>query len=172
MKVERGRLLPMASPSRMDLGMAPAKREGFSANLPEGKVSCGFPDPIPGRCVSRTCIPGKQEREADRAIRCSPCGEATWCGRDKLASSPRMTRMQHSDSKSATGGERTFSVADSERFLSLAPYWDPVRLSESDSAKPGVVEMPLSPSPSNAAKILKLGPEETVLVPVQSEFRV
>ena len=48
MKVERGRLLPMASPSRMDLGMAPAKREGFSDNPPEGKVSCGFPDPMSG----------------------------------------------------------------------------------------------------------------------------
>src|ERR1700732_5009192 len=67
-----------------------------------------------GPCVSRTCIPGKQEREpsecsvsADRAIRCSPCGEATWSGGDKPGSSPR---LPPSKPKSAMGGKRTFQV--------------------------------------------------------------
>jgi hypothetical protein len=97
----------------MDLGMAPAKREGFSANLPEGKVSCGFPNPMPGRCVSRACIPGKQEREpsecpasVDRAIRCSPCGEAIGAGGDKPGSSPR---LPPSNPKSAMGGFRSYA---------------------------------------------------------------
>jgi hypothetical protein len=77
--------------------VAAEEMEGFSDNLPEGKVSCGFPDPMSGSCVSRTCIPGKQEREpsersasADWAIWCSPCGEATGCGGDKPGSRPRL----------------------------------------------------------------------------------
>ena len=73
LKIERGSI-PIASRSRMDLGVAAEEMEGFSDNVPEGKVSCGFPDPMSGPCLSRTCIPGKQEREpsersasADRA---------------------------------------------------------------------------------------------------------
>ena len=92
---------------------AAAEKEGFSDNVPEGKVSCGFPDPMSGPCVSRTCIPGKQEREpsersasADRPIRCFPCGEPTGCAGDKLGSSPR---LPHSDPKSAMGGFRSFA---------------------------------------------------------------
>jgi hypothetical protein len=42
---------------------AAVEKEGFSDNLPEAEVSCGVPDPMSGSRVSRTCIPGKQERE-------------------------------------------------------------------------------------------------------------
>ena len=73
-----------------------------------------FPDPMSGSCVSRTCIPSKQEREpsersasADRAIRRSPCGEATGCGGDKPGSSPR---LPPSNPKSAMGGELPFPL--------------------------------------------------------------
>jgi hypothetical protein len=113
MKVERGRLLPMASPSRMDLGMAPAKREGFSDNVPECKVSCGFLILCLDRVYPARVSQGKQEREpsecsvsADRAIQCSPCGEPTGSGGDKPGSSPR---LPPSNPKSAMGGFRSFA---------------------------------------------------------------
>jgi hypothetical protein len=56
-------------------------------------------------------------------------------------------------------------------FRASKPASNPVRLSQSDSAKPEVVAMGESPLPSNAAKISKLVPEEIVLVPVHSELR-
>jgi len=76
LKIERGSI-PIASRSRMDLGVLAAEREGFSDNLPKGEVFCGFPDPFSGSCVSHACIPGNQEnatvsstyrRRADTAI--------------------------------------------------------------------------------------------------------
>src|SRR5712671_2532418 len=60
LKIERGSI-PIASRSRMHLGVAAEEMEGFSDNLPKGEVFCGFPDPGSRSCVSHACIPGNQE---------------------------------------------------------------------------------------------------------------
>jgi hypothetical protein len=62
LKIERGSI-PIASWSRMDLGVAAEEMERLSDNLPKREVFCGFSDPFSGLCVSHACIPGKQERE-------------------------------------------------------------------------------------------------------------
>ena len=65
LKIERGSI-PIASRSRMDLGVAAEEMEGFSAKLPKREVFCGFSDPFSGLCVSHACIPGKQETRVVR----------------------------------------------------------------------------------------------------------
>ena len=62
LKIERGSI-PIASRSRMDLGVAAEEMEGFSDNLPEGKVSCLI------LCLG-LCIPHVYARQAGtRAVR-------------------------------------------------------------------------------------------------------
>jgi hypothetical protein len=85
LKIERGSI-PIASRSRMELGVAAEEMEGFSDNPPKREGFCGFSDPLSKSCASRTCILGNQENaaipqpmclaRADTAIFFSSLGEA------------------------------------------------------------------------------------------------
>jgi hypothetical protein len=89
LKIERGSI-PIASRSRMDLGVAAEEMEGLSDNLAKREVFCGFLILVLG-CVYPTRV-SQASRNASRQnarprIRCSPCGEATGSGGDKPGSS-------------------------------------------------------------------------------------